>query len=193
MLVYYSKSFHVRDGTFKKRHISNIAVLPFKGHCLSIFNQLLLDLEFHTLNTDLCGMKMKSIIWNSCNKSETWNLIYQKNSALAMWNALQAQYEGKGYILKYNALEHYLSMKLEDYKNITAFNAAFNESISARANIDMEKTPRNDEMFYVMLVSPQYPIWAERQRYSARNFITTPTLSQLQSDVVDSWAVRRDQ
>ena len=128
---------------------------------------------------------MKTIIRNNCEKGEPRSLINKKKTALAMWQTFQAQYEGKGYVLKYNALQRYRSMKLSDHKDITAFNIAFNESIDARAELDMELTPRDDEMFYVMLVDPAFPMWSERQRHTARNTKTSPTLSQLQIDVVD--------
>ena len=70
-------------------------------------------------------------------------------------------------------------MNFNDYLDITSFNIAFNDSIDAKSELGMEMTLRDDEIFYVMLVNLLHPVWAERQKYLARNSIISPTLSQL--------------
>ena len=109
--------------------------------------------------------KLRGMIRSSCEKGEPQQLIQKKPTALAMWLALEAQYEGKGFVLKYNAYENHIHMKLDDYRDITAFNIAFNNSIETMTELQMDTTPTLYPMVYIMAVAPSYPMWAERQRH----------------------------
>src|SRR5436190_19887718 len=42
-------------------------------------------------------------------------VVMGKKTALDMWQALQIQHEGKGYVIKYNAIQKYVTLKYEDF------------------------------------------------------------------------------
>ena len=64
----------------------------------------------------------------------------------------------KGFILKYNAYKNHIYIKLDDYKDITAFNIAFNNSIKTIIELEIKTTPILYPIMYIMAVAPLYPV-----------------------------------
>ena len=70
-------------------------------------------------------------------KSTPMQMLAGCKTARQMWVTLQAQYEGTGAVLSYNAIESYTKIKYEDYPNLEQFVITFKKAIEKLANLDI--------------------------------------------------------
>jgi hypothetical protein len=56
-------------------------------------------------------------------------VVMGKKTALEMWQALQIQFEGKGYVIKYNAIQKYVNLRYEDFTDLTSFIIVYRKAI----------------------------------------------------------------
>ncbi|CZS92400.1 uncharacterized protein RAG0_02842 [Rhynchosporium agropyri] len=87
-----------------------------------------------------------------------------KTTALDMWEALQAQYEGRGNVLVYNAIQDYVKLQYNDFNSLEKFVVAFKLSIVKLESLKMAPPPAWHPIMFIAAVSEKWPIWAERQR-----------------------------
>ncbi|XMA13681.1 hypothetical protein WAI453_006472 [Rhynchosporium graminicola] len=87
-----------------------------------------------------------------------------KTTALDMWEALQAQYEGGGNVLVYNAIQDYVKLQYNDFNSLEKFIIAFKLSIVKLETLMMAPPPAWHPIMFIAAVSEKWPIWAERQR-----------------------------
>ena len=81
-----------------------------------------------------------------------------------MWVTLQAQYEGTGAVLSYNAIKLYTKIKYEDYPNLEQFIITFKKAIEKLVSLDISPLEAWHPILFIMALSDAWPIWAERQR-----------------------------
>ena len=56
-------------------------------------------------------------------------VIQRKKTALECWEALELNYEGKGNVLKYNAIMHFINIKYEDFSSLDNFIIGFQRAL----------------------------------------------------------------
>ena len=118
--------------------------------------------------------KAKLLLMNSI-LSEPTSIIKGKTTALAMWEALEHQYQGTGEVLLWNCVESYCRIDYNQFNDITKYRTAFDEA--RQRLVSLEKTDIKDwhSIIFVMGLSKDFPEWAQRQRAALRSK-TPPTL-----------------
>ena len=106
---------------------------------------------------------MKLVISYNC-QSMPQQVVMGKKTALEMWQALQIQYEGKGYVIKYNAIQKYVMLKYEDFTDLTSFIIAYRKAIEKMATLKISPPDEWHPMMFIAALSSAWPMWAERQR-----------------------------
>uniref|UniRef100_A0A1E1L9Q9 GAG-pre-integrase domain-containing protein n=1 Tax=Rhynchosporium agropyri TaxID=914238 RepID=A0A1E1L9Q9_9HELO len=125
-----------------------------------------------------------------------------KTTALDIWEALQAQYEGGGNILVYNAIQDYVKLQYNDFNSLEKFIIAFKLSIIKLETLIIAPPPAWHPIMFIAAVSEKWPIWAERQRSllrvsSSNNADTTEkaksgvTLVSLIEDITDEARLKK--
>ena len=61
-------------------------------------------------------------------------------------------------VFKYNAYKNHIYIKFDDYKDITAFNIAFNNSIEIIIKLKINTISTLYSIIYIITVAPLYPI-----------------------------------
>ena len=90
-------------------------------------------------------------------------------TALQMWEALQHQYEGSGTVLRYNAIQTYVTMNYGDFASLEEFVVAFKLSIAKLKSLDIAAPKEWNPVMFIAACATKWPIWAERQRSNLRN------------------------
>src|ERR1700733_2996007 len=130
--------------------------------------------------------QMLSTIINSCQKTPQSYASQLTGTAYEVWEAILHQYQGKGYVLKYNAIFKLIYLKYEDHSSLVNFITAFRK---AKDKLETLQWGPRDEwypMLFIGALNKAFPIWAERQRSQARDeTATAPTLDRLIEDITD--------
>jgi len=72
--------------------------------------------------------QMLSAIINSCQKTPQSYASQLTGTAYEVWEAILHQYQGKGYVLKYNAIFELIYLKYEDHSSLVNFITAFRKA-----------------------------------------------------------------
>ncbi|RKF64950.1 retrotransposon polyprotein, partial [Golovinomyces cichoracearum] len=107
-----------------------------------------------------------------------------------MWEALEQTYEGTGIVVQHQELINFVTIKYEDFNNLTLYITSFRNTIQRLAQVmdDGEKILSYwPAMLFVRALQNKYPIWADRQRNRQREKIVRkrPTLDELVADIQD--------
>ncbi|RKF83146.1 Gag-Pol polyprotein [Golovinomyces cichoracearum] len=118
------------------------------------------------------------------------SVIANYNSAADMWNALEQTYEGTGIVVQHQQLINFVSMKYDDYDDLSSFIIAFKNTIQRLSQVmdnDDKIPPYWPAMLFVNALHDKFPIWADRQRNRQRDKITInrPSLENLIADIHD--------
>ncbi|KAI0999215.1 hypothetical protein K3495_g8985, partial [Podosphaera aphanis] len=107
-----------------------------------------------------------------------------------MWEALEQTYEGAGIVVQYQELINFVTIKYEDYNNLTLFIISFKNTIQRLVQVmdEGEKIPSYwPAMLFVRALQNKFPIWADRQRNRQREkeVKKRPSLDDLIADIQD--------
>jgi hypothetical protein len=101
----------------------------------------------------------------------------------AMIRLLEDRYTTKGWNLKQKYLTEYRTLRVEHYDSIGAFIDQFKLLKTKLEAVGLKEPDEVYTIDFIALLDAQYPIWADRQRSSARS--NPPTLPNLISDILD--------
>ena len=118
-------------------------------------------------------------------------------TAAEMWDALEQAYEGTGIVVQHQELINFITMKYEDFNNLSNFITSFKNTIQRLSQVmDSGETIPSywPAMLFVYALQIRFPIWAERQRCRQRekDVKQRPSLDDLIADIQDE-ARRIDQ
>ena len=118
-------------------------------------------------------------------ESDIQRLVTTKTTALSMWTTLVEYYEGKGYVVKYNAIMDFVNIQYEHHQDLTSFIVAFKSALEKLSELGTQPPDEWHTMLFIAALNSTFPTWAERQRSLARNAKEPPTLAQLIVDISD--------
>src|SRR3981189_2789567 len=100
-----------------------------------------------------------------------------------MMKLLDDRYTTKGLNLKQKYLTEYRTLRVEHFDSIGAFIDQFKLLKTKLEAVGLKEPDEVYTIDFIALLDVQYPIWADRQRSSARS--NPPTLPNLVSDILD--------
>ncbi|KAI0993347.1 hypothetical protein K3495_g14837, partial [Podosphaera aphanis] len=96
------------------------------------------------------------------------NQVENLDTARAMWEALQNQFEGSGIVLYIQATAKFSTMKSSDYPKLDDFILAYRQTMETLAQFKMKVRDPDAVIFFVEKVKDDYPVWAMNMRTRLR-------------------------
>ena len=95
-------------------------------------------------------------------QSTPQQVVIGKKTALEIQQALQIQYKGKGYVIKYNAIQKYITLKYKDFIDLTSFIIAYQTSIKKMSTLKISSLDEWYSMMFIAALSFAWPVQAKR-------------------------------
>ena len=88
-------------------------------------------------------------------------------------------------MIKYNAIQKYITLKYEDFTNLTSFVIAYQKAIEKIAILKTSSLDNQHPMMFIATLSSAWLVQAKRQCSLARNQDTPPTLEDLITNITN--------